>query len=76
VSRARELIDPLIARCSPHNEGVVALEIAAHALDLLERLTIATEQLAGAVGVIAGVITQPDPGEETGAPDPLSTMDG
>lgn len=75
MSRARELIDPLIAGCGQH-EDIAALEVAAHALDLLERLTIVAEQLAGAVGVIAGVITQPDPGEETGAPDPLSTMDG
>jgi hypothetical protein len=42
---------------------------------LLERITVAIETAAGALVMIAGVITQPDASEETGAPDPLSTMD-
>jgi hypothetical protein len=44
-------------------------------LAMLERISDAIERLADAVGVIAGEITQPDASEETGAPDPLSTMD-
>jgi hypothetical protein len=61
------LIDRLIADKEP--QEVIDQALKVQALLLMERATEALE-------AIAGVITQPDASEETGAPDPLSTMDG